>query len=252
MSTDGQSPAPATGSGGSRVARGAALAAVFGCLALAAYVYTQFGFDLDPRTLRARIEGFGWMAPAAYIVVAAARFFLGLPSGIVMSAGGLLFGVWGGLAWGLVGFTIGAVLSFGIARGLGREAVATRLRGRAARVDDAIRQRGAPWMALYTAVPVSVLTPAHMAAGLSGMLIGAFALAVFTGLVPRMALYAFFGDAIAQGDWVAVAASAAVIGILGFVGSIVVRRYRAGAEASGPGEPRGEGENLVEGSEGTS
>ena len=227
-----------------RPARIAALVAVGVCIAVAIYVYTQFGFDLDPRTLRDRIGEFGWLAPAAYVVVASMRIFLGLPSWVVMSAGGLLFGVWGGFVWGLVGFNVGAALAFGIARGLGRDAVAARLRGRAIRADEYVRARGAPWMALYTAVPISVLTPAHMAAGLSGMAAVGFLVAVFAGLIPRMALYSFFGDAIAQGDWTAVAVSATAIAVLGTAGSIVVRRWgqrrdeRAAAEALRSGEDR--------------
>ena len=197
---------------GARARRTAAVVTIGLCIGVAIYVYSTFGFDLDPRTLRARIADFGWLAPAAYVVAASLRFFLGLPSGVVMSAGGLLFGVWGGLVWGFVGFMASALLSFGIARGLGRDAVAARLRGRGRWLDDVVTRRGAPWMALYTAVPVSGLTPVHMAAGLSG---------------PRLALYCYFGDAVADGEWGKVAASLAVIGVLGALGSVAVRRYGA-------------------------
>ncbi|MEE3330600.1 MAG: TVP38/TMEM64 family protein [Myxococcota bacterium] len=230
---DGQVEQGAASARGGRIASLAVIAVFVG---LAIYVYTQFGFDLDPRTLRERIAGFGWFAPAVYIVVAALRIFLFLPSGVVMSAGGLLFGVWAGLLWGLIGFSVGSVVTFGLARGLGRDAVAARLRGRAAEFDDYITRRGAPWMALYTAVPISVLTPVHMAAGLSGMTLASFALAASTGLLPRMALYSYFGDAvgeaIAQGDWTAVFVGGGVIAVLGAVGSVVVRRWGSGKRPS--------------------
>jgi uncharacterized membrane protein YdjX (TVP38/TMEM64 family) len=226
-SPDNSSPTPTSAEtrGAVRGARVAALVAIATCVGVALYAHTQFGFDLDPRTLRERIEGFGWLAPAAYILVAALRFFLFLPSGVVMSAGGLLFGVWGGLLWGGIGFSLGAVLSFGIARGLGREAVAERLRGRAAAFDAYITRHGAPWMAVYTAVPITVLTPVHAAAGLSGMGALSFALAATSGVLPRMALYSFFGDAIAQGDWTVVGATALAIAALGTLGTVVVRRW---------------------------
>lgn len=217
--------------GAARRRRIASLVTIGACVSIAIYVYTQFGFDLDPRTLRERIEGFGWLAPAVYIVVAAMRIFLMLPSGVVMSAGGLLFGAWGGFLWGGIGFSVGAVLSFAIARGLGREAVAARLRGRAAAFDAYITKHGAPWMAVYTAVPVTVLTPVHMAAGLSGMSMFSFALAATSGILPRMMLYSFFGDAVAQGDWTAVAILAAVIAGLGAIGTVVVRRWGRDDEA---------------------
>ena len=115
-----------------RLKRFAAVATVLACVGTAVAFYSQQGFALDPRMLRARIEDFGWLAPAVYVVAAALRPFLILPSWVVMSAGGLLFGVWGGIAWGSVGFSLGALLAFSLARALGRDAVSSRLGGRAA------------------------------------------------------------------------------------------------------------------------
>ena len=132
---------------GVRVRQTLAVLAIGACIGVSVWVYSTFGFDLDPRTLRDRIEGFGWMAPAIYVVAASLRLFLGLPSGVVMSAGGLLFGLWGGLAWGFVGFMASSLLSFALARGLGRDALAGRLAGRARWIDDVVSRRGAPWMA---------------------------------------------------------------------------------------------------------
>ena len=223
---------------GVRVRQTLAVLAIGACIGVSVWVYSTFGFDLDPRTLRDRIEGFGWMAPAIYVVAASLRLFLGLPSGVVMSAGGLLFGLWGGLAWGFVGFMASSLLSFALARGLGRDALAGRLAGRARWIDDVVSRRGAPWMALYTAVPVSVLTPAHMAAGLSGMAFASFALAAAGGLAPRLALYSFFGDAVANGEWGRVAVAVVAIGAAGALGTLAVRRL--GAARGGADTERGD------------
>jgi uncharacterized membrane protein YdjX (TVP38/TMEM64 family) len=216
-----------------RLRRLAASTAVLACLAVAAFVYSQQGFVLDPRALRSRIEAFGWLAPAAYVVAAALRPFLFLPSWVVMSAGGLLFGIWGGIVWGSVGFSLGAAMAFLIARGLGRDVVATRLRGRATRVDAYVSERGAPWMALYTAVPVSILTPVHLGAGLSGMSLAAFGAAAIGGFVPRTAIYSFVGDAIARGDWDRAGVAMVLIVVGGAAGILVVQRWgRARARRS--------------------
>ena len=232
----------ASGASG-RLKRFAASAAVVACAGVAVTVYSQQGFDLDPRILRARIEDFGWLAPAAYVVAAAARPFLFLPSWVVMSAGGLLFGFWGGIAWGSLGFSLGALLAFSVARALGRDAVATRLGGRATRIDAYVSQRGAPWMALYTAVPVTVLTPVHLAAGLSGMTLAAFAPAAIGGLVPRTALYSFFGDSIAQGEWSQVGVALALIVVGGAVGIVAAQRWgRARTQRKPEKQPEGKAE----------
>lgn len=217
------------GARGTRGKRLAALAVIAACVAAAVSVYSQQGFDLDPRILRERISDFGWLAPAVFVVVAALRFFLFLPSWVFMTTGGLLFGFWGGILWGGIGFSLGAILSFLLARGLGRDALAPRLRGRAARFDRYVTERGAPWLALYTAVPISVLTPVHFGAGLSGMRLGSFALAAVCGFLPRTALYSFFGDSIADNDWGRAGVAVVIIVVGGALGIVLARRWRSGS-----------------------
>ena len=198
------------------------------CFGAAAIVHSQYEFELDPRVLRERIAEFGWLAPAVFVVAAAARIFLVLPSWVFMTVGGLLFGVWGGILWGSVGFTLGAVATFAVARGLGRDALAHRLRGRAARFDRYVSERGAPWLALYTAVPVSLLTPVHFGSGLSGIGLLPFTLAAVCGFIPRTALYSFFGDAIAQNDWSGAGLALGIIVVAGALGIVLARRWRRG------------------------
>ena len=167
-----------------------------------------------------------------------------LEGGFKAFTGGLLFGIWGGILWGSLGFSVGAAMAFLIARALGRDAVATRLRGRATRVDAYVSERGAPWLALYTAVPVSVLTPVHLGAGLSGMSFAAFGLAAIGGFVPRTAVYSYFGDAIRKGvehgDWSSAGVALALIVGGGAVGIVVAQRFGRRRARGNHVEPAGE------------
>ena len=208
----------------------ATLALVVG-LGVALTVRSSGGIDLDPESLRARIESLGWLAPAGFVTAAALRPFLLLPSWVVMSAGGLLFGVLGGIVWGSLGCTLGALVTFGMARGLGREVVAKRMHGRLARLDAYLRRRGAAWLGLYTALPVSALTPVHAAAGLSGVSTLAFAVAVALGFVPRTTLYSVFGDSLARGDSARIIVVAAVGVVVLAIGIAVARRIGRSVEA---------------------
>jgi uncharacterized membrane protein YdjX (TVP38/TMEM64 family) len=193
-------------------------------LGLTAAVYLSGDFTVDPRALRERIEAFGWLAPVVFIAVAALRPFLLLPSWPIMTVGGLLFGVGGGVVFGSIGFSIGALVAFNVARALGRDVIAARLRGRAEKFDVAITRHGAPWMALYTAIPVTPLTPAHFSAGLSGMAAMSFAGAVIAGFLPRTALFAYFGASVADEDWIRVGLALAAIAITGVAGLALTRR----------------------------
>jgi uncharacterized membrane protein YdjX (TVP38/TMEM64 family) len=223
MSEDGRAPvASRSRVGARRLAAGAALA---GGIALGLWAWSHGEAVLDPAALRARIQALGWLAPAAFVAAAALRPFLAAPSWAVMSAGGLLFGVAGGMLWGLIGFTAGAFMTFGIARGLGRDALEGRLRGRLARADAWMAERGAAWLGAYTALPVVPLTPGHAAAGLSSMRLPAFTGAVIAGLLPRTAVFSAFGDAFARGDLEHIAAISAFIAFGAVLGIWATRRF---------------------------
>jgi uncharacterized membrane protein YdjX (TVP38/TMEM64 family) len=203
----------------------ASIAALVLAIGLAAWVHSHGGMTLDPAEWRARIAEFGWLAPVGFIVVASLRPFLLMPSWVIMSAGGLLFGVTGGVLIGTLGFTIGATMMFSVCRGLGRDIVARYAGdGRMGRIDAYLTERGPVWMAAWTGLPITPLTPVHAAAGLSGMPFLGFVAAVAVGFLPRTALYSLFGDSIARRDTqsIAIAAGLLVVGVV--IGAIVTRR----------------------------
>jgi len=209
--------------------RVASIVALLAAMGLAAWVHGQGGVTLDPVEWRARIAEFGWLAPAGFVVVASLRPFLLMPSWVIMSAGGLLFGVTGGILIGTFGFTVGAVMMFGMCRGLGRDVVARYSGdGRMGRIDAYLTERGPVWMAAWTGLPVTPLTPVHAAAGLSGMPFLGFMAAVAIGFLPRTAVYSFFGDSIAQGDTqnITLAAGLLLVGIV--IGVVITRRFGGG------------------------
>ncbi len=214
-------------------ARIASILALLAGFALAGWVHAYGGLSLDPAELRARIAEFGWLAPAGFIAVASLRPLLLMPSWVVMSVGGLLFGVAGGILIGTIGFTLGATLMFSICRGLGRDIVEGYAgQGRIARIDAYLTDRGPAWMAAWTGLPVTPLTPVHAAAGLSGMPALGFVAAVMIGFLPRTALYSYFGDSLAQGDLRKVA-MAGVLLVVGVAVGVVIARRSGAARGSG-------------------
>ena len=208
--------------------RAISIVALLAALALSGWIHSQGGLSLDPNQLRARIAEFGWLAPVGFMLVAGLRPLLLMPSWVIMSVGGLLFGVAGGVLIGTAGFTLGATLMFSISRGLGRDIVEGYAgQGRMARVDAYLTQRGPVWMAVWTGLPVTPLTPVHAAAGLSGMPALGFVIAVVAGFLPRTALYSYFGDSLTQGDLGRVALAGAVVAVS--IAAAVVFARRSGA-----------------------
>jgi uncharacterized membrane protein YdjX (TVP38/TMEM64 family) len=183
------------------------------------------GVHWRPESLRDAIAGLGVFGPLAMIGIMTFRPFLGLPSWLVMMATGMLFGPVLGTACGAVGGLLGGSLVFGIARALGREPVQKYLGIGALRsFEEFLALRGAPWLALYTAIPISWLTPVFASAGLSRMRFAVFCTATGFGFVPRAALFAVAGRAAVEPNLRNVGLAVA-LGVAALVGTFMARRW---------------------------
>lgn len=175
--------------------------------------------DLGPVTLeslRQSVEALGWRGPVIYLGLVTFRQFLLLPSAIVLSAGGLCFGVAVGTALGSAGIVLSGLMKFGVARGIARSWIESRLEGRLAPWRTRIETAGPLVVALATAHPLGPMAPAHWAAGLSSIPIGPFLLALLLASPLRAAAYSFFGSILLQAEsgWFTVAAAALLLLIL--------------------------------------
>ena len=147
---------------------------------------------LSPQRVRSYILSFGWWAPAVYML-AYAQPVVPLPASAMCMAGGLSFGLLGGAASALIAATLRGCGQFLIARGLGREAVASILRGRVAALDQHIGERGFQtvfWLRIIPNVPYDLQ---NFSLGFSRISLGAFALATFLGIIPGTLLWVYLG-----------------------------------------------------------
>jgi uncharacterized membrane protein YdjX (TVP38/TMEM64 family) len=180
------------------VARVGAVALIVAGITGAYWLHAKSGLEWEPRALQAWLSGVGPLAPLVLVGILVFRPFLLIPSGVLLFASGLLLGTVRGTLWGTLGTTLGALLAFGIARVLGRQEIEQRLSGAVAHVDTYLGRRGPAWMAVFTALPTTPLTALHSAAGLSSMRPWRFLLGAVAGLLPRCALFAYFGDALVE------------------------------------------------------
>lgn len=195
------------------LARLASLALVALGLAAGWWLHFESGLTQEPETLRERLGELGAVAPLVFSLMVAFRFLLLLPSFVVLAAGGVLFGALWGAVWGTVGGALGAVLTFFVARSLGRDAVLRRLRGPQARIDRYLAARGPVWLAAYCAFPATPLTPAFLGAGLTSMRLLPFAVASTLGMLPRTIVYSAVGDSVFELDWRRLAGVLAIVAV---------------------------------------
>jgi uncharacterized membrane protein YdjX (TVP38/TMEM64 family) len=174
------------------------------------WLHVRSGLEWRPEALRDYVATLGMWGPLAFIAIMALRPFLVLPSWLVLFACGMLFGPWLGAVYGAFGGLIGGAMIFFVARAFGRDAVQGRIGGALRIFDELLARRGAPWLALYTAVPISPLTPVYASAGVSRMNVVPFCFAIGLGLLPRAGVYTFAGQATSDPSVVNIALAVAI------------------------------------------
>ncbi len=167
------------------------LVALTGALAL---VRAGRTFPLTPDGVRQFIVSWGPLGPVVFTGMFAVRPFVFFPSTLLFLAGGLAFGVGWGTAYAALGASVGAVIGFTIARVLGHDFVRAQLGDRLAEVQA--NRWGAGLVFVLNLVPVVPITMINYGAGLSGMGLAPFTLAVVAGITPRAFAYSFFGHSL--------------------------------------------------------
>jgi uncharacterized membrane protein YdjX (TVP38/TMEM64 family) len=162
------------------VVRAAALLAALGVLAVAALTV-----DLpDVEVLRAWIASLGPVAPLAFVAGYALVVPAPIPKSVLTTVAGVAFGLSLGIPLVVAGATLGAVLAFGIARLLGRDAVDRMARGHLDRVDDVIVRHGVVAALVVRFVPILPFTLLNYACGVTAMRLRHYVLGTALGLVP--------------------------------------------------------------------
>ncbi len=200
------------------VQRALALAVIAAGFFASYWLQAESGIEWEGESFRDYVSRLGALGPLVVVGLMAARPFLGIPSGLILFTAGLLFGTLAGTVYGALGGAIGAIGAFAVARTLGRDAIQARLGARVQELDELLARRGAPWLAVYTALPGAVLSPVFFAAGVTRMRFASFAGATASGFVPRAGLFTFLGETAGAPTYGRIAAAVLLlVGVVVFV-----------------------------------
>jgi len=202
------------------VKAGALALIVLGAIGLALILGTP-----DIAAMRSRVDAAGVWGPALFFALYVGLALIPSPKALLTAAGGALFGLWAGAALSLAAALVGAVISFGVGRMLGREAVDRLIHGRLARVDALLADHGLSAVLIVRLVPLVPFIAINYASGLSGVKFRHYVLGSALGMVPGSLAYAALG-AYGTNPWgLAAAGSALIILVVG--GSWWARRLDA-------------------------
>lgn len=179
----------------------------------------------DMGAMRSRVDAAGVWGPALFFTLYVGLAQIPCPKALLTAAGGAVFGLWAGAGLALAAALVGAVISFGLGRLLGREAVDRLVRGRVARVDDLLADHGLSAVLIVRLVPLVPFIAINYASGVSAVQFRHFVLGSAVGMIPGTLAYAAVG-AYGTNPWgLAAAGSALVVLVVG--GSWWARRLNA-------------------------
>ncbi len=144
--------------------------------------------------LRRVLDGFGpWAVPAFVGIYVGLCFLPTSPTAVLTIAGGAFFGFAVALPVVLLGAYLGAAVSFGAARLLGRGAVSGIDNERVRRLDADVHAHGLATVLVARLVPLVPFSTANYVFGLTSVTVRDYALATVVGIVPGTALYVALG-----------------------------------------------------------
>jgi uncharacterized membrane protein YdjX (TVP38/TMEM64 family) len=150
--------------------------------------------SITPAALREAIAAWGPWGPLLFIALVSARPIVLFPSTPLFIAAGLAFGPIWGTVLATIGATIAGIVTFLMARSLGREFVQSNI------PESLRRLQGDKWgtglVFFLNLVPVVPLTAVNYGAGLSTMALESYTLGVVSGITPRILAFAVFGDSL--------------------------------------------------------
>ena len=177
--------------------RGISILVVVGLLFWAgSYARAELGLELSQNSIALVVTSLGVWAWGLYLLIVIFRTFLGLPSLIALSAGGVIFGAVIGSALGALGIVISAMLWYFGARSVGRSWIEGWLGKRAGDFRRRAEAAGPFLVGVSTAHPIGPLTPFHLGSGLAAIPVVPFLVAVVVASPVRAATLSFFGSSL--------------------------------------------------------
>lgn len=151
------------------------------------------GFGVVEEWVRAQ----GVLAPLVFGLIYVAATIFALPGSILTIGGGLLFGAGWGTLINWVSASFGAMISFLIARYLGREVVSKMLKskGTLQGLDDKIGNNGFYSVFILRLVPLFPFNGLNLGLGLTKVSFRDYTFATFLGMLPGTFVYTSLGSA---------------------------------------------------------
>ena len=179
------------------------------------------------------IDSIGWWGPLAYVVLVVIRLFLGFSTHLVLTLGGVAFGLTEAIIWGGVGLALSGVVQYALGYYLGNDWVTKRLGDKNEWLQRILARSGVPALFLITVHPLGPQSLMTILAGTVQFPFKKFVVTMMLASPIRASIYAVLGGAVLEFDlWLItqITVGCVVVMILPFLHS-KTRRLLLGMDA---------------------
>ncbi|MDU1455074.1 MAG: TVP38/TMEM64 family protein [Paeniclostridium sordellii] len=139
------------------------------------------------------VSSFGRLAPLVYIIMFALVPLTLFPDSILAMGGGMVFGLFKGYIYTLIGALIGATISFYISRKLGRAFVKKLTKEKLDNIEELINSKGFFIVLILRLVPLFPFDIISYGSGLTSIKYKDFLLATIIGTIPGILVFTNIG-----------------------------------------------------------
>ncbi|GGJ81400.1 putative membrane protein YdjX (TVP38/TMEM64 family) [Anoxybacillus voinovskiensis] len=180
-------------------------------------IWVNQHIHMKPQTIRAWILSFGVLAPLVFIGLYTVRPFLFFPASILSLAAGLAFGAWWGTIFTVIGATLGASLSFLVAKKFGERVIHESWKKKTIKLQAQLKKNGFMYVLLLRLIPIFPFDFISYLAGIVNVKFTHFLFATWIGIIPGTFAYNFLGSSFASGNRIIIIIAIIVFLIISFV-----------------------------------
>ncbi len=173
---------------------------LIGVFVIVAIWFSTTQLNINANEIRDWIIGFGIFAPIIYMLLYTVRPLIFFPASVLSITGGLAFGPLFGTIYTVLGATAGALLSFIVARKLGKNIANKEWKGKGKAIQSQLEKNGFFYVLLFRFIPLFNFDLISYTAGISKVRFRDFFLGTLIGIIPGTFAYNFLGSSLVTGD----------------------------------------------------
>ncbi|KMJ56869.1 SNARE associated Golgi family protein [Bacillus sp. LL01] len=173
--------------------------------------------SISTSSIREWILGFGAWAPFIYVILYTVRPLVLFPASVLSLGAGLAFGAFWGTVYTIIGATLGAALSFFVARKLGKNLANRSWKGKAAGIQKNMEKQGFLYILILRLLPILNFDLISYAAGVSKVRFSHFILGTLLGIIPGTFAYNFLGSSFVKGEYTYIIGAAVVFVLIAII-----------------------------------